>query len=594
MRMKYKLRGNFPTNPSNALAAILEDRGVRDIYNFCSPSFACERNPYNLENIQEGVNMLLKHLKAQNKILFVVDQDCDGFTSSSILWLYIRHIAPDAKLDFMIHEHKQHGLNDLINRIENNPDYDLVIVPDAGSYDVKEHQRLNELNIDCLVIDHHEQLYDDSGNPVISTAPNTIIINNQLSPKYGNKTLCGAGVVYKFCEVLDDTLELEEPLAPQFVDLVALGEIADVMDRTNTETNYLMMNGLAHIENKGFQTLIEAQSFSLKDKAIYPYTGLNPIDIAFYIAPLINAITRVGTMAEKEAMFYCFIEPDKPLQSTKRGAKAGETETAAEQTARVGKNAKSRQDKIKEKAIELIDFKIQKNDLLSNNIIVVEIDEDDNIPQELTGLVAMAIVSSYHKPCMIGRRNDLNKIQGSIRSDSNFNGLPSFKAFLEQSSLIDYAAGHDNACGFGINGSKIDQLIDYANTNLHAEDFENCYMVDYILDANDNNYELLETLASHPEYFGNHIDEVKFVVENIPLASFQLMGANKDSTKISYNGVDYVRFKDNDFAAEILDDRTRLLTVYGRANLNTWGGRTTVQVFIDDYDFTEDSHKYDF
>ena len=99
---------------------------------------------------------------------------------------------------------------------------------------------------------------------------------------------------------------------------------------------------------------------------------------------------------------------------------------------------------------------------------------------------------------MIGRRNDLNKVQGSIRSDSNFNGLPSFKAFLEQSSLIDYAAGHDNACGFGISGGKIDQLIDYANTNLHAEDFENCYLVDYILDANDDNYDLLGVLASHP------------------------------------------------------------------------------------------------
>ena len=521
-------------------------------------------------------------------------QDCDGFTSSSILWLYIKKIAPNAQLDFMIHEHKQHGLTDLIDRIESNPDYDLVIVPDAGSYDVNEHKRLQELNIDCLVIDHHEQLYDDNGKPVISDAANTIIINNQLSPKYDNKTLCGAGVVYKFCEVLDDILELEEPLASTFMDLVALGEIADVMDRTNVETNYLMMTGLNNIRNKGFQTLIEAQSYSLKDKATYPYIGLTPIDIAFYIAPLINAITRVGTMSEKEAMFYCFVEPDKQLQSTKRGAKAGEIETAAEQTARVGKNAKSRQDKLKEKAIELIDFKIQKNDLLSNNIIVVEVDEEDNIPQELTGLVAMAIVSKYHKPCMIGRRNELNKVQGSIRSDSNFNGLPSFKAFLEQSSLIDYAAGHDNACGFGISGWKIDQLLDYANTNLHAEDFENCYTVDYILDANDNNGDLLAVLASHPEYFGNHIDEIKFVVENIPLGSFQLMGTNKDSTKISYNGIDYVRFKDMDFAAELMDDKTKLLTVYGRANLNNWGGRTTVQMFIDDYEFKENSHKYDF
>lgn len=73
-----------------------------------------------------------------------------------------------------------------------------------------------------------------------------------------------------------------------------------------------------------------------------------------------------------------------------------------------------------------------------------------------------------------------------------------------------------------------------------------------------------------------------------------LMGANKDSVKISYNGVDYVRFKDGDFADAVSMDNSLMINVYGRANLNTWGGRTTVQLFIDDYDFKEDNNKYDF
>ena len=72
------------------------------------------------------------------------------------------------------------------------------------------------------------------------------------------------------------------------------------------------------------------------------------------------------------------------------------------------------------------------------------------------------------------------------------------------------------------------------------------------------------------------------------------MGANKDSMKISYNGIDYVRFKDSDFVDAISDNRLKLLTVYGRANLNTFMGRTSIQVFIDDYDFEEDESKYEF
>ena len=592
--MKYKLRNVFTTDPDLALKEILQDRGVEDLDNFMRPSKDCELNPYDLKNVKEGAELLLKHLRKGSKILFVVDCDADGFTSSSILWLYIKHIFPDAQLEFTVHTHKQHGLDDKIDWIEDECDCDLVVCPDAGSYDVEEHRRIREAGVECLIIDHHEQLYDEVGNPVISDVPGVVVINNQLSPDYSNKSLCGAGVVYKFCEVLDDILGIKQ--AANYMDLAALGEIADVMDRRTTETNYLMIKGLSNIKNEGLKTLIEAQSFSLKDKAIEPYIGLTPIDIAFYIAPLINAITRVGTLEEKRNMFYCFIEPKKVVKSTKRGAKAGDTEIVSEQTARVGKNAKARQDKLKEKAIDIIDFKIQKDGLNDNNILIVELDDIDDVPSELTGLIAMAMVNKYHKPCMIGRRNDRDEISGSIRSSGNFAGLPSFKKFLEDSSLLNYAAGHDNACGWGMNSGNIDSLINYANTHLHAEDFENCYTVDYVLNAEDNIDKLVGNLSSKPEYFGNHIDEIKFVIRNIPLMSVMAMGANKDSMKISYNDIDYVKFKDADFVEQVFEDRTKRLTVYGRGNLNTFNGKTTVQVFIDDYEFEDfvDEHKYDF
>jgi len=590
--MKYKLRKEYSTNPDKALKEILQDRGVTDIENFMNPSPACELDPNDLSHIRTAAHKLLYHLRKESKILFVVDCDADGFTSSSILWLYIKQTFPDTEMEFTVHDHKQHGLDDKIDWMTDEARWDLILVPDAGSYDVEEHRRLGEMGMDVIVLDHHEQLYDEKGNPVISNSPNTIVVNNQLSPSYRNKSLCGAGIVYKFCEVLDDILGIQ--LAHNYMDLAALGEIADVMDRTDTETNYIMLEGLKNIHNEGFRTLIEAQSYSLKEKAVSPYVGLTPTDIAFYIAPLINAITRVGSIQEKETMFYCFIEPNKAIQSTKRGAKAGDIEYAAEQTARVGKNAKARQDRLREQALGIIDFKIQKDGLADNNIIVVELDSSDNVPQELTGLIAMNVVNKYHKPVMIGRRNNKNEIQGSIRSSGNFAGLPSFKKFLEDSGLVNYTAGHDNAAGWGLNGDKLDSLIKYANSNLKAEDFENCYVVDYILDGSDYNDELLGCLAAHPEYFGNHIDEPTFIIKNIPLMSIMAMGPNRDSMKISYNGIDYVKFKDEEFVAEIQNNRTKLLTVYGRANLNEWMGRTSVQVFITDYELEEDKNKYDF
>lgn len=213
------------------------------------------------------------------------------------------------------------------------------------------------------------------------------------------------------------------------------------MDRRSSETNYLMMEGLRRIQNGGFAALLAAQDFSLKGKGLPPYNGLTPIDIAFYIAPLINAITRAGTMEEKRTMFYAFIEPDREVQSTKRGAKEGDIETAAEQTARVAGNVRNRQNKIKEKAIELIDFRIQKEGLNENNVIVVEVEPEDNIPQELSGLVAMAIVSKYNKPCLIVRRNSEGYLRGSGRNNENFQELPNLKKFEEESGFFEYVQG---------------------------------------------------------------------------------------------------------------------------------------------------------
>lgn len=591
--MKYRLRAEFTQNPDKALQEILQQRGVQDIENFMRPApITCELDPHKLVNIEVAAERLLYHLRKNSDILFVVDSDCDGFTSSSILWLYIKHIFPEARLEFTLHDHKQHGLDDKVTWICDEAKWDLVICPDAASYDVEEHRALGELGMDVICLDHHEQLYDENGNPVISDLPNTIVVNNQLSPEYRNKSLCGAGVVYKFCEILDEMLGINQ--AHNYIDLAALGEIADVMDRTDIETNYIMLEGLKNIHNEGFRTLIESQSFSLKEKAVYPYEGLGPIDIAFYIAPLINAITRMGSMKDKETLFYCFIDPKKEVPSTKRGARPGDIELAAEQAARVGKNAKSRQDKAKTQAMDLIDFKIQKDGLADNNIIVVELDSSDNIPQELTGLIAMGIVNKYHKPVMLGRRNSNNEIQGSIRSDGNFAGLPSFKKFLEDSGLVTYTAGHDNAAGWGLNGDKLDALLNYANSKLKAEDFDTCYIVDYVLDGSEYNDELLGSIAAHPEFFGNHIDEPKIIIKNIPLMNFTTMGADDSSAKIIYNDIAYVKFKDSQFIEDVKNNRMKKLTVYGRPNLNEWMGNKTVQIFIEDYEFEEDNSRYEF
>ena len=113
----------------------------------------------------------------------------------------------------------------------------MVIIPDAGSNQYDEHRQLVEKGKTVLVLDHHEApFYSD----------NACVVNNQLCD-YPNKTLSGAGIVYKFCCYLDTVLDIN--VAQDLVDLAALGIIADVMDLRNIETKRILDLGFANIKN---------------------------------------------------------------------------------------------------------------------------------------------------------------------------------------------------------------------------------------------------------------------------------------------------------------------------------------------------------
>ena len=589
--MNYKLRDKCSTNPDTAIYELLNNRGVNNVEKFINPTKENENSPYDLENIEDAANLLIKHLQHNSNICILIDADNDGFCSAAIIWNYIKQIYPNSNLYFKLHEGKAHGLSDVIDYFIDEAHFNLIIIPDAGSYDIEYFWQLNETGTEIICLDHHPQMFDNNGKPIINNCPTAIVVNNQLSPKYKNKDFCGAGVTYRFCNILDDKLHIN--LSQNFIDLAAVGNIGDVMFQGDPETRYIIVEGLKNIQNIGLQSLIESQSYSLKEHAIYPYS-LTPIDIAFYICPLINAIVRVGSLKEKECLFYALTDPYKKLQSTKRGAKEGDIELATEQLARVAKNVKARQERIKEKALNLIDFKIQKENLNDNNLIIVEIEPFDDIPNELTGLIAQNIVSKYNKPCFIVRRDDYNILKGSLRNNGNFADLPELRPILEETGWFDMLAGHNNAAGLALPVENKNKLIEYMNKKFSTDSFTNCYIVDYILDARENNYDLIYNLASHPDYYGNGIDEPTFVIKNIQLGQILTMGTNKDSIKISFNNIDYIKFKDINFIEEIFENRTKLLNVYGRANVNVFNGKESLQIFITDYEFVIDQNKYEF
>ena len=423
-----------------AVEQVLANRGIvpEDVYHYINTTDADILPPSLIANMREGAQMLIKHVSQNDKVLIQIDSDCDGYTSAATLINYLNCLFPgfvQNNVFYRIHTGKQHGI--ILDSIPT--DVKLVICPDSSSNDYEEHKILAEQGVDVLVIDHHE---------ADTVSEYACVINNQLCD-YPTKSLSGVGMVYKFCSYLDELLNND--YADQFLDLVALGMVADMMDLRDFETRHLITQGLSQIRNPYFKAMVAKQEYSLKNE-------VTPFGVAFYIAPYVNATIRMGTQDEKLMLFESMLDYRgyELIPSTKRGCK-GQTETRVEQACRNCTNIKNRQTKARDAALETIERIIEEKNLLENKILAIKLDTfaaDKN----LTGLIANQLMAKYQRPVLLLNKvidyeievseldgTVVNKVpiiswEGSGRGydKSKFDNL---REFLKESGLVMYAEG---------------------------------------------------------------------------------------------------------------------------------------------------------
>ena len=293
------------------------------------------------------------------------------------------------------------------------------------SNDYEQHKELSEKGIDVLVIDHHE---------AERISEYACIINNQLCD-YPTKSLSGVGMVYKFCQLIDKMLG--KNIIDNYLDLVSLGMIADMVDLRDFETKYLINCGISNIRNPFLKGMIEKNAYSIGN-------DITPMGIAFYVAPYVNATIRMGSLEEKQIMFKSMLEYEayNEVPSTKRGCK-GQEEFIVEQAIRNCSNIKSRQTKARDNGVEYIENLIKNNNLLENKILLIQIPKEANIEKTLTGLIANQLMSKYQRPVLLLNETEQdNKIcwEGSARGYEK-SSLKDFRQFCLDSKCILYAEG---------------------------------------------------------------------------------------------------------------------------------------------------------
>lgn len=556
--MKIVQQGNFD---GDIISTVLNNRKIENLELFLNPEKAEESDPLELLNSDEARYRLLKALAEGKMIVILVDADADGFCSAAILYQYILDICPTANIHYIVHDIKAHGLTDnaMSEILEMDPD--LVITPDAASNDGEKIERLSDRGIDVIVLDHHH---------VDEIPKKGVIVNNQICPVTNNRFV-GAGVVYKFIQGIDE--EYGYDYADNYLDLVAIGQIGDASDISHPEIRKLVLRGLQNINNPLLKLIINSQ--------IGFKVNITPKDMSFKVIPFINAVTRVGSIEERELMFESLanICPDRifEVEKKKKNKTTGRFDKI-QMKFNLHEYVYDMLNKVKAKQTNLVKKitpKIEENIQDDTGVIIAFTPEDT---PGISGLVANKLVSKFDKPALLLNEKEDSFI-GSGRGHEKT--MLDFRQWCENSGLVEFAQGHDNAFGIEIKKENIDAFKEYSR---EIEKQEIVYEVDLITDKVDKKH--CEIIHENSGLFGGNVSEplIGIVGLVVPKRFISLKGS---VLNIYSWGVTCVKFNSHGGEFQKLmsypEENVRINMV-GTYGMNDWGGRVTPQFIIKDFE----------
>lgn len=520
------------------------------------------------EEFSQATNILHNALKENKNIIILIDQDMDGFSASALLYRFIKNDLEYDNVNFIIPEGKTHGLTtEVMTELKNmSNDSTLVTIPDAASNDTKQLEELNSENIETLVLDHHEinvkNVHDN-------------VFNNQIISDI-NKNFTGVGMVYLFCKCALYRFNLNnkiysKDLVDKYLDLVTLGQTGDVSNIADPEIRYLTYTGVRNINNPFIKAVMERKGID------------NPTtrDWSFSIISMINAVTRIGTLEEKQRLFESMITDSKETETIeirKKNRKTGKFDkiptemTLPEIVAKQCESIKTKQDKIVKDAIKNIEF-------LYNEKIIVAV-SDDNSPSSINGLVAMKLADKYRKPVMVGKfKNDY--FSGSIRAQNI-----DFKSILTKSELFYFVQGHSQAAGFSIPKGHLNSLYEYIEEYKFKT--SNVYEVD-VLTHKPNEQDIIR-VELEKDVLGGDVVYPLFGYEEI---TFNKSCINTRGSVLSFfdNNVTFILFNAPEDIKNIIDNHTVnnkiTMNIVGEPRINYFGNKQQSQIVIKDYEFLE-------
>lgn len=522
----------------------------------------------NFKGLDEAVSLLADAVVAQAKIIIVGDFDADGATSSALAVLALRAMGLH-NVDFLVPNRFEYGygLTPEIVAVAAAQQPDVIITVDNGISSIDGVLAARELGIAVIVTDHH---LPGSELP----EADAIVNPNQPGCEFPSKNLAGVGVIFYVMNALRAELRqmgwfeesgITEPNMASFLDLVALGTVADVVP-LDYNNRILVAQGLQRIRagvcRPGIKAMLEVSGKQANK--------LVASDFGFALGPRLNAAGRLDDMSLGIQCLMC------------------ESENLAREMAaqldELNRDRKAIETGMQQEAMTMLQKTLQADaESLPWGLCLF----DETWHQGVIGILASRIKDKYHRPTIVFADVGEGEIKGSARSVPGFHIRDALDAVAARHpDLLQKFGGHAMAAGMSLmraNFSAFAQAFDdEVRRQLTTDDLQAVVVSDGELAAQDFSLHLAIQLREAGPW-GQHFPEPVFDGEFF-LVQQKLVGEKHLKMTLAHDAqgqdiVDAIVF--NIDPALWPNPHAKKVRVAYKLDINEFRGNTTVQLLVD-------------
>lgn len=523
--------------------------------------------PQTLRGLNAAIALLAEALRKQQNILIVGDFDADGATSTAVSLLALRGMGFQ-QVDFIVPNRFEYGygLTPEIVELAKERNPDLIITVDNGISSIQGVAAANAAGIKVLITDHHLP-----GKELPQAA--AIVNPNQNQCEFPSKNLAGVGVAFYLMSALRSHLresdwfaeqQLQEPNMADWLDLVALGTVADVvpLDEVN---RILVHQGLQRIRagktRPGLQALLD---LSGRDPQ-----RLVAADLGFALGPRLNAAGRLDDIS---IGIQCLLEEDAYM--------------AREYALQLDELNRDRRvieaDMQREALVALEQLNLDEQQLPWGLCLF-----DANWHQGVVGLLASRIKDRIHRPVIAFADAGNGEYKGSARSIKGLHIRDALDAVASrQPELISKFGGHAMAAGLSLPGERYEDFVAAFDAEVRRQlspaDLEAEILTDGTLDITELNIDTAQLLRESGPW-GQHFPEPLFEGE-FYIVQQRIVGEKHLKLLLALDEgkqqlIDAIAF--NVDTEQWPNPAAEKVNLVYKLDINLWQGRESVQLMVE-------------